>query len=297
MHSNRPPTFNIILATTWVVVAACGCRGPGEETDRATDEASAATASNESSDMARTKTDPSAAAASLNGWSDAMDEVTALIAQGQFDAARERTEAAIADQPESGKWHFLHALSYHRALQYERARPGFERAIALDPDFPHTYHFYGYCMYYLGDLDAAEAAFRRHLEFTPEEGDSHFGLGLVHFDRDELEEAEAAFWRAIELQQGNRGRGLEVAKSYIRLSDVFARRNELEEAREALERAIAIVPQHVEAYLKLSRILTRLDETEGAAEAQARYEQLRDAFEQQSGDVPPDDAPTGDADG
>jgi tetratricopeptide (TPR) repeat protein len=216
-------------------------------------------------------------------WNDEMDQVVALISRERYDEARQRTSAAIERWPASGKWRFLHALTDHRAQRYQRARDDFERAIELEPAFAHTYHFYGYCAYYLGDLDAAHDAFQRHLSYAPNEGDSHFGLGLVHFDRDQLDEAESAFQRAIALQEGMPNRVVEVAKAYIRLSDVYVRRDALDDARAALETAIELYPQHFEAYLKLSRVLARLGDEEGAAAAQAQYEAIRERVAEQPG--------------
>jgi tetratricopeptide (TPR) repeat protein len=195
-----------------------------------------------------------------------------LIEDGRPDVARVRIRKHLALNPDDGFAHFLFGLTYHRERQYTEAMPWFTDAIRLAPTYDPSFYFAGWGRFYLGDLDAAERLWTRHLAFRPDAADTHFGLGLVDLERGRAAEAAERFRTAIALEADTPGRARSVAKAWARLGDALNDLGEPEEARTALERAVALWPDHHEAWARLARLARRLGDEPAAERAETEAE-------------------------
>lgn len=199
-------------------------------------------------------------------------ETFALIESGRTDVARVRLRRALAIDPEDGFARFLFGLTYHRERRYSEAGPWLAEAIAREPAYDPPYYFAAWGRYYLGEPELAGTLWTRHLALRPDAADSHFGLGLLLLEEGRPVEAEERFRRAIELEQDLPGRERSVAKAWARLGDSLADQDRIPEAREALERAVALWPDHHEAWSRLARVARRQGDGDAATRANAEAE-------------------------
>ncbi|MHC5109174.1 MAG: tetratricopeptide repeat protein [Planctomycetota bacterium] len=197
-----------------------------------------------------------------------------LIAQRQYDQARDLLEPVLADHPNWPRAQFVMALTYHKEKRYQEARSYFEKSMALDPNDAQLYVFYGWCLYYLGELDKSRALFEKFLETRPDYDDAIFALALIDFDEDRISESERRLRKVIELARQSQRTKME-AKARARLADVLVRRDQLAEARDELIASSTLNPDNYETYFKLSRVLFRLGEDDAARKAFEKHKEVK----------------------
>lgn len=163
-------------------------------------------------------------------------EAEALLAQGKAEQALERMDAAIAEQPEHARFHYVrgNALSYLE--RNDDARAAFERAIELDETdaLPHAAlgNLVGLRVESTrADKEAAIEHYQRALHLDPELGPAHLSLGVVLLDLGRFQEAIEALENADRLA-GNVDTAYTLAQAHARLGNDEAA---LKHAESALE--------------------------------------------------------------
>jgi tetratricopeptide (TPR) repeat protein len=208
------------------------------------------------------------------GLTDAFRQVKA----GRYDEGRRAAEAYLAapGSAHPGQAEFVIGLSYHQQRLYERAHAHFARALALEPDYVTARFFHGFALLNLGRLDEARAELEAYVARSPDESEPHFGLGLVALEQDRSTDAQREIERAISVAeaQGPRANRRDLARYQARLADVHLRLDRLAPARAALEKSIALFPDHFETWHKLARVLRRQGDTAAADRAQTRSDEL-----------------------
>lgn len=204
------------------------------------------------------------------------------IRAGRHEEARAGLDAYLGKPgaAHAGQAEFLLGLSYHEQHLYASAREHFARARALEPGYALTGFFYGFALFNLGRLEDARRELEAYAALAPDDPETRFGLGLVALEQDRVEDAEAAFGRAIALGEARAKGGPasanlreDLARYRARLADVYVRRGELAKAREALERSVALWPDHFEPWHKLAWVLERQGDPEGAARAELKSQE------------------------
>src|SRR5262245_58950923 len=201
-----------------------------------------------------------------------------LVKAGRFDEGRAAARAYL-ERPapaHPGQAEFVVGLAYHRERLYQRAEEHFARGLGLEPDYATARFFRGFALLNVGRLDDARAELERFLAQAPDDAEAHFGLGLVAIEQDRADDAARAIERAIALTEaaGPKADRGDLARYLARLADVHLRNDRLAPARVALQRSLALAPQHYETWHKLSRVLRREGNVAGADLAQARSEAL-----------------------
>jgi tetratricopeptide (TPR) repeat protein len=206
-------------------------------------------------------------------------QVYGLIRARQTIGARMLLEQRLAQSKGDGQATFLLGMTYHREKRYAKSRECFDEAIRLDPEYFLSHYFKAWALYYLGELGPSRAAFEKYLSYGPGRAavaDSEFGLGLIDLDEDRLDAAEARFRKAIELLGQRSPPDADLSKAYARLGEVFERRGDFAAARTAMERSVALFPDHYEAWWKLYRVLVRLGDDAAAAAALKQHDAAKE---------------------
>jgi tetratricopeptide (TPR) repeat protein len=224
------------------------------------------------------------------GLTDAFRQVKA----GRYEEGRRAAEAYLAapGPAHPGQAEFVIGLSYHQQKLYESARQRFARAVELEPAYVTARYFLGFALLNLGRLDEARRELEAYVAVDPSLAEAQFGLGLVALEQDRSAEAQAAIERAIALASKGAPAGpqappavrRDLARYEARLADAYLRDDRLEPARDALTRSVSLWPDLFEPWHKLARVRRRLGDAAGAAEAQARSDEL---FKRRTGEVTP----------
>ncbi len=201
-----------------------------------------------------------------------------LVQGGRFDDGRKAAETYLAAPAPAhpGQAQFVIGLSFHQQRLYERAETHFARGLELEPDYVTARFFRGFALLNLGRLDEARSELEAYLSRDPDEAEARFGLGLVALEQDRPDDAQRAIEQAIAAAEakGARADRRDLARYQARLADVHLRLDRLQPARAALEKSIALNPDHFETWHKLARVLRRLGDAAGADRAQARSDEL-----------------------
>lgn len=222
-------------------------------------------------------------AAALPRLDPGLNEAFRQVKAGRFDDGRRAAESYLAAPAPAhpGQAEFVIGLSFHQQRLYERAQERFARALALEPEYVTARFFHGFALLNLGRLDEARAELESYAARAPEDSETRFGLGLVALEQDRAQEARRAIEGAIALAEAQGPRAnRDRARYQARLADVHLRLDQVEAARDALEKSIALFPDHFETWHKLARVLRRQGDAPGADRAQARSDEL---FRQRTG--------------
>lgn len=207
-----------------------------------------------------------------------LDVGRTLLREGRITDAMMIFETVLRDRPELARANFFKGLALHERKFHASALDWYEAAAESDQKFPErdTLPYYmAWSYYYAGKPSEAQVQIDAFLATTDDRSDAHFLAGLIAFNDDRLEAAEGFFRRAIELSQGTSDEEREMARAWIRLSDVLMRLDRLEEAFVAASKATDMRPSLSEAWFRKYTILMRLGREDEANFARSRWKELR----------------------
>jgi tetratricopeptide (TPR) repeat protein len=205
-------------------------------------------------------------------------------AAGKLDAAIEKVQQALAEDPGIIEGHTALANLYLKAERGKDAVEAYKRALALDPE--HLGATFSLALAYkqLGDFDAAQAGFERSKSLDPRSGKARWQLADIWMQRGQFPRAEQELTEALELTVDRPSFLLKLGECYIemrRLDEAEARiraaldekpdlqvahydlgliheaRNQPAEAMRAYETELARNPTSYSASFHLGKLLDR----------------------------------------
>ncbi|WP_300301887.1 tetratricopeptide repeat protein, partial [Ferrovibrio sp.] len=227
---------------------------------------------------------------------DPLAMASALLAQGQVDAARRLLDDLVKKSPRrADAWFGLGQL--HTQLgEAKPAAQAFKRAIQLAPQVVDGYvhlgnaylrqgrvaqaietyrdglkqqqhpllHFnLGVALRQSGDIPGAIASYKTAIEQHPAYAQAYFSLGNAYRDADQTNEAEAAYRQAVALEPG-------FADAHANLAGLLATRQDFHGAIDSCLKAVALAPNHPHALRNMSLSLYKIGEYEQGAEVTFR---------------------------
>ncbi|MEW6071708.1 MAG: tetratricopeptide repeat protein [Planctomycetota bacterium] len=212
----------------------------------------------------------------------AMLQVRQALTQGQKERAQELLARILAENPADGEALLVQSDLLLQGAQFASARAGFEKVLALEPAFANgEYAFFalGQCLARLGESERARAALLAFDSLRPGGGDTAFYLGRLDIEEGDAAAAIPRFQQALAAYAGeNRPTpALDQARVQASLGEAYQMTGDLEAARTALAASVELNPRDPTAHYALSRVLARLGDPEGAAKAEAAFEQARAA--------------------
>ncbi|HEY3057118.1 MAG TPA: tetratricopeptide repeat protein [Thermoanaerobaculia bacterium] len=127
-------------------------------------------------------------------------------AQKKPDQARAEMIAAVREQPNSAKAHFLYGLAMIILQKnYKDAEPELETALKLDPDYMEAYFRIGQLSVFLsGKYERGEEALKKYLAYTPKEDEpplyrAHYWLGQIYEKQGRKADAKQSYATSLKL--------------------------------------------------------------------------------------------------
>jgi tetratricopeptide (TPR) repeat protein len=168
--------------------------------------------------------------------------------QGNFEAAVQAFEAALAKSPNLPEIHINLALAYVRLSRPTDAVAALERAATVAPDTPRVLFQLGGAYLELNELDKAATALEKGLadvtQIDDEAYEATVALGAVYFARGDVDKAAIQFEKALSVRP-------DAATPKLGLGKVYASQGDLAKAietfREVLKSATPSSPEAVEA--------------------------------------------------
>jgi tetratricopeptide (TPR) repeat protein len=158
--------------------------------------------------------------------------------RGQWRAAMETFNRALALQPGHFWAQFFLAVCHLKVQQWDAARAGLNACLARQPDFIWAYLFRSFANEWLQAWPEAEADFQAALQLNPG-ADACYVLylqrGMFHFRRSDLKRAAADFGLALALKP-------EQYNAHLNLAQVYLAQGRFEQAAECMNRALELRP-------------------------------------------------------
>lgn len=163
-------------------------------------------------------------------------------AQGNFVAAIDSYEQAIALQSEQPFWVYRHlGFALAQQGQLQEAIVQYERSIALQPQDDATYSLLGKAQQQLGNIQGAAESYKSAIALNPQQPVGvYISLGDVRSQQRDIDGAIAAYEKALELDPENRGLQRLLTdtyahkefdlEGYLKLAQQYQSQGQLEEA-------------------------------------------------------------------
>ena len=166
----------------------------------------------------------------------------ALAGQGQFAAAANRYEQALALRPDFVEARNNLGNALYLQGQPEAAVRHYEQALALRPNFPEALDNLGTALMDLGRLEEAVSCYERALTFRPDFVEVRNNLGVVFSNMGRLVAAEAEFRRLLAVRP-------HLAEAHYNLARILRLLGRHTDALAEYEHVLKLSPDHVEAHL------------------------------------------------
>lgn len=194
-----------------------------------------------------------------------------MMTQGQYEEALIMIKPYLAKHDTDGLALQVAGQAYRRTGQLDKAVELFRKATKLRFEPEEAYAGLAMSLYMLDKLDEAEAAAKQGLKLDPTCANALLVLGMVRGDQERDEEAMQLFKRVLE-----KSRGTYDANAHFCMYRLHLARGRVDEARQALEKVLAVSPNHSEAI----RAMAMMADSE--ANREATIARLRKAVETRS---------------
>lgn len=191
---------------------------------------------------------------------DPLAAATALMAQGQLDAAQQMLEGLVKHSPGRADAWFGLGQVHARRGNFKPAAQSFKRALQLAPHVADGYVHLGNTYLRNGRLAQALETYRNGLKQQPDNPLLHFNLGVGLAQSGDAEAAIASYKRAIELHPP-------YAQAWFSLGNAHRDSKRPAEAEEAYRRAVTLEPTFADAHANLAGLLATKEDFAGAAQA------------------------------
>ena len=233
----------------------------------------------------------------------AFAQIRSLVAEGDWQPAREISERALASFPHQAQLWFLLGVSRHALGEKSAAVAAFSRATELAPEGLVAFNALATVLVEEGRFAEALEAMSRAVELAPSDAQTQVNYGIALERSGKLDPALLAYERALDIDSGfaparlNRGAVLmtlgrfgnavdnnEVlvalqpasADAHFNLSQSLLGLERADQALAASEKAIALDPRHVNAHIDRGLALADL----------GRFEEAQSAFNSAEGVAP-----------
>ncbi|HUT39817.1 MAG TPA: tetratricopeptide repeat protein [Gammaproteobacteria bacterium] len=203
----------------------------------------------------------------------------AQIQVGDDAGATDNLRAALALNPDDAPARLRLGEVLFKGGKLEEARALFEALLKQQPDSAWAHHRLAQVLAALGDPAGAIDQNRRAIELYENFGAAQYALALAYRDRGELQLAEAHMARYREHPEQSPAHvdallealdALDIsATAQVRRAKRLERAGRMQDALQALQQAVAVEPDSVEAHSQLVRMYHRFNDT-GRAEQHYR---------------------------
>jgi Flp pilus assembly protein TadD len=193
---------------------------------------------------------------------------------GRPDWARPELEKLASVAPENPLYGYWLARVDFDQGNYEPAIKQLLALVEKHPDFIRAYDRLGLCYERLDQKEQAVAYYKKAIELTSAQPEPwawpYLNLGAYLIQTGDPQEAEHYLMEALKIDP-------DFAAAHYRLGMALEKLERFSESAVELRKASSLDPENPDPYWVLARVLRRLGDTEGAAQAVARYQELKAA--------------------
>lgn len=191
---------------------------------------------------------------------DPMAMVSALMSQGQADAAQRFLENLLKTSPDRADAWFALGQVHSQRGEFKPAAQALKRAIKLAPTVADGYVLLGNTYLRHGRRSQALDTYRDGLKQQPDNPLLHFNLGVALAQGGDKNAAIASYQRAIELHPP-------YAQAWFSLGNAYRDVNRTDEAEDAYRRAATLEPAYADAHANLAGLLATKEDYAGAVQS------------------------------
>jgi Tfp pilus assembly protein PilF len=173
-----------------------------------------------------------------------------LLAQGNYPAAVQQYQQAVAISPEEEDLHYNLAIALAKLGKTEDAKKHYEEALRIFPDYAEAHNNLGNLLMNEGKLEEATAHFREAIKGIPENASFHNNLGTAFARQGNVAEAMGRFEEAVKLSPT-------YVEARVNLANTFLANGRVEEAVVQLNEALRLRPDFKPALQALQRARQR----------------------------------------
>jgi Flp pilus assembly protein TadD len=163
-----------------------------------------------------------------------------LFAEQKFTEAAAAYNEAIALDAANWAYRLNLGLALKKAAQPEAALAEFRKAVELSPESYSANKETGESLAKAGSYAEAKPFYEKAAGLSPEDPDAQFNLGVCLVNLGESEAALPLFQKTVDLK-------VDYADAYYQMGTILIGQNKAAEAISALEKFLAIAPEHEKA--------------------------------------------------
>jgi predicted O-linked N-acetylglucosamine transferase (SPINDLY family) len=165
----------------------------------------------------------------------------ALWMQGKLESAAERLREGLSWMPESAEAHNNLGLLYKALHRYDAAIEAFGKALAINPGLVWAHCNLGNALQAQRKSDEAIASYRRALSIDPRHVESYVNLGNVLHEQGDLEAAVATYRHALSLRPQD-------AQAHVNVGIALQSQGDLDAAIRSFRNALSLKPDNADAH-------------------------------------------------
>jgi tetratricopeptide (TPR) repeat protein len=182
------------------------------------------------------------------------------LQQRDFDAARQRLNAALAIEPGAIKAHHQLGLVYSQAGEVDAALAAFSRVLDLEPKHAQALSQRAHLQLTRGALDDAIDGYDRFLKLHPADSVAHYNRGMALHGAGRYGEAAGAFRQAIAANPA-------FDSALNNLGSTLSQMRDYEAALRAHQACLELVPSNANYHYNTGGVLHELGRFDEAAQA------------------------------
>jgi len=191
---------------------------------------------------------------------DQVELLVNLYGQGQFQLAKEKTEALAQQFPTSPILFNIQGAIFRSLGQLGSSVEAYSKALAIKPDYAEAHNNMGNTLQTQGKLEEAIETYNKALAIKPDYAEVYNNMGVTLQAQGRLKEAIKAYNQALAIKP-------DYAEACNNIGNALHEQGELEEAIEAYNQALAIKLDYAEACNNMGNALQEQGKLEEAIEA------------------------------
>ena len=201
-------------------------------------------------------------------WREHIHEGRRLSTVGDFTAAIEEINKAVAIHPNVSDAYVHRAIIYKEMGNYFKAIDSYSKALKISPDLSSVRYDFAQALRRMKMYGPAIEEYQRAIELDPVKTEAYNNLGITYMEMGNSEKAIECFKKVIEMND-------RYIKAYNNLGAALAESGQPDEAIAVLERAVELNPRYANSYKNLAMVYIQMKRPREAAGHLATYLDMR----------------------
>ncbi len=201
-------------------------------------------------------------------WREHIHEGRRLSTVGEFAAAIEEIDKAVAIHPNVSDAYVHRAIIYKEMGNYFKAIESYSKALKISPDLSSVRYDFAQALRRVKMYQPAIEEYQLAIKLDPVKTEAYNNLGITYMEMGEPEKAIESFKKVIEMND-------RYIKAYNNLGAALAESGKPEEAVPVLEKAIELDPGYANSHKNLAMVYIQSKRLQDAADRLSTYLEMR----------------------